>query len=88
MRSTIGLELFPTKYEKEVKIATVEGYWTQCVCFDGKKYWDTKEPCYQWLMTSDVLPSDQRFREDLLWLGYGNKQLSQEWKTLLEGHFR
>lgn len=30
------------------------------------------------------LPSDSRYREDLLWLRYENLKYSQEWKSKLE----
>ena len=30
------------------------------------------------------LPSDVRFREDIIWLSYGNEKYAQEWKVLLE----
>jgi len=30
------------------------------------------------------LPSDHRYREDLIWLFYENEKYAQEWKTKLE----
>ena len=39
-------------------------------------------------MALDVLPSDWRFREDLIWLVYSNKQNANEWKIALENYFR
>ncbi len=35
-------------------------------------------------MDTDVLPSDWRFREDLIWLIYKNKQQANKWKYALE----
>ena len=31
-----------------------------------------------------AIPSDIRFREDIIWLAYGNEKYAQEWKVLLE----
>jgi len=32
----------------------------------------------------DVLPSDWRYREDLLWLKYDNKKIAAKWKLRME----
>jgi hypothetical protein len=32
----------------------------------------------------DVVPSDWRFREDLIWLQYGFQSIGQSWKIKLE----
>lgn len=39
-------------------------------------------------MKMDVLPSDWRFREDLLWIAYNKKDYADEWKEELENAFR
>lgn len=60
---------------KDIKkvICNVEGSWLKNITIDNKLYWDvTKEipQRQQPLMTDEVLPSDWRYREDLIWLKY------------------
>lgn len=77
---------------KDVKkqLATVEGSWLKNLFIDGKKYWDIAEdhPKRQLPIIENedgqVLPSDWRYREDLIWLKYGYQTLAQQWKIRLE----
>ena len=32
----------------------------------------------------DVIPSDTRFRDDLLWLKYGKQKIAHKWKVRME----
>ena len=52
---------------------------------DGEQFWqiDRYHP-YRFFPDPHCLPSDSRYREDLLWLQYGNLKYSQEWKSKLE----
>ena len=84
--------------EKGFKILSkITGSWLKEVRFDGRKYWDidNDHPC--WVRpVKKCLPSDGRFREDLIWLfhsfnsGKTDKEkleyenLAQDWKYLLE----
>mmetsp|Transcript_15717 Transcript_15717/g.24138 ORF Transcript_15717/g.24138 Transcript_15717/m.24138 type:complete len:110 (+) Transcript_15717:1237-1566(+) len=76
---------------KDVKkqICTVEGSWLKNLYIDGKKYWDVDELVpkrQQYLLEKDgmVMPSDWRYREDLIWLKYGYTGIAQQWKLRLE----
>lgn len=54
-------------------ICEIQGSWLGALQIDGKKYWDINqdEPYRQLpLMGPEVLPSDWRYREDLIWLKY------------------
>jgi hypothetical protein len=67
------------KHLKDVKkeICSIEGSWLFNLFIDGKKYWDVAELSPQRqlpLLETDedvLLPSDWRYREDLIWLKYG-----------------
>lgn len=37
------------------------------------------------MFSEEPLPSDGRFREDLIWLRYGNEEYAQAWKFIIEG---
>ena len=65
----------------------VEGTWLREIRVDGELLWslDTDVQYYQQHMfVDDPLPSDLRFREDLIWLHRKNEELSQTWKVKLE----
>lgn len=36
------------------------------------------------MFSEDVLPSDWRYREDLIWLKYGEMLIAHQWKIRLE----
>lgn len=78
------------------ELCCLTGSFIQHVEFDNEKYWDLEKEigdsiiCKQW-----VLPSDGRFREDLMWLLIAKsketpeeiaecEKLSQGWKDMLE----
>ena len=55
-------------------ICKVEGSWLENCIIHKTKYWDIEKdvPMRQIpLITNEVLPSDWRYREDLIWLKYG-----------------
>jgi len=66
-------------------ISKVSGEWTDHIQFDGKKYWDLKliDPVIH-IHTLEPLPSDCRFREDLIYLAKKDMQKAQENKIRLE----
>lgn len=65
-------------------ISEISGSWLKSICFDDKEYWNNLQPCYKMQMCLDVLPSDWRFREDLIWLLYGGNENASNWKEALE----
>ena len=69
---------------KEVR-SEIQGSFISGLEFDGKEYWNPKN--YKFMNYKRVrnpLPSDTRFREDLLWLVHGDLKKAAEWKTLLD----
>lgn len=73
------------------KICDIGGSWIEKIIFDKKVYWEMDKEeflCKQQMFLEDSLPSDSRFREDLIWLFYGNESYSQEWKIALEAQQR
>ncbi len=87
-----GPNLFPSlkpkKMATEQLLCKIEGSWMEHVELDGVKYWTKDQKGYKMQMDEDVLPSDWRFREDLIWLTYGQSVYAQEWKLKLEGVLR
>jgi len=64
----------------------VEGSWVGCLEFDGKTYWDWQQniPKFSPSPVSDPLPSDCRYREDLIALTKGDIEEATKWKSILE----
>jgi hypothetical protein len=73
------------------KMSNISGSWLKDVSFDEKVYWSLDKDQklhHQQKVCGNPLPSDARFREDLVWLFYGNEKYAQEWKLLLEANQR
>lgn len=75
----------------EKQLAVLEGSWLNELKINGEYYWivDRDLPVRQVpLCAKDqmdvVLPSDWRYREDLLWLKYGFMAIAAKWKLRLE----
>ena len=50
-------------------VSTISGSWLHQLYFDGIKYWDIDEDIPTYIKpVYNCLPSDSRFREDLIWL--------------------
>ena len=66
-------------------ICRVSGSWLENIKFAEDEYWriDTVKPAAVWY-AKEVLPSDWRYREDLLWLRRGNTPIADAWKKELE----
>lgn len=88
---------FDVKKTKLPVVNKITGSWLGGISFDGIQSWDINVDIPCWIRPSDkCLPSDGRFREDLIWLyrsfncarnekersEYEN--LSQEWKIMIE----
>mmetsp|Transcript_19300 Transcript_19300/g.18997 ORF Transcript_19300/g.18997 Transcript_19300/m.18997 type:complete len:280 (+) Transcript_19300:786-1625(+) len=69
----------------EEEICDVWGNVLEELLIDNEKFWeiDSYTP-YRCFPMPTSLPSDCRYREDLLWLQYDNLKYSQEWKGKLE----
>jgi len=67
-------------------ISKVDGSWLGCVQFDGKNYWDWQSNLPRSVPTpvDDPLPSDCRFREDVIYLAKGDIDSANQWKGKLE----
>ena len=79
-------------YDKEVKmkdcvkvISSFSGNWLESMVCNGEKLWDidSQRPMKHFAIQNPI-PSDCRFREDLIWLRYGEKKIAQKWKFELE----
>jgi hypothetical protein len=68
-----------TRIKDMVKpICELEGSWLRNLIIDGKKYWDIDDniPERQLPKMQDVVPSDWRYREDLIWLKYNYMKIA------------
>ena len=78
-------------------VSTISGSWLGQLYFDNNKYWDLDEDIPTYIKpVYNCLPSDSRFREDLIWLYrsfYKAKneeerlyyeKLAQNWKLMIE----
>ena len=84
-------------FSQEDILSTISGSWLHQIYFDGIKYWDIDEDIPTYIKpVYNCLPSDSRFREDLIWLYrsfYKSKneeerlyyeKLAQNWKLMIE----
>ena len=74
------------KLVKDAKsYGNIEGEWTSFISFDNVEYWNNDTTKGFTVYSHEfVLPSDGRFREDLICLIKGDKEKSQEEKEKLE----
>ena len=66
-----------TKKEIEKEISKISGSLFKSLCFDKKEYFNVQsapDQSKQQKFIKNPLPSDSRFREDLIWLFYGNEE--------------
>ena len=57
----------------ETELCKIEGSWLRSISFDGRVYWQMNKKKYKIAAqraSKWPLPSDWRFREDLIWLKY------------------
>jgi len=71
-------------------IAPVAGTWLGCIDIGGKPYWDHKQgmKLAKVIPVPNPLPSDSRFREDLVFLKAGDMEGAHKWKEQLENKQR
>ena len=88
-KKTIFPEIKKKKFPKDIKpLSIVSGSWYKNIIFDGEELWNSKQECYRVHLGKDVLPSDFRFREDVIWMMYENQKNAGEWKLALELEYR
>ena len=84
------------KHKLDIR-ARIHGSWLKNFVSNDKVYWDIDRDTPDWIKpVKNCLPSDGRFREDIIWLyrsffSYKNEkeretyeELSQDWKLMLE----
>ena len=89
-----GYYFKPDKYNV---LETCEGSWVKEMKFGDKVYWDIDKIIPNWIRPVDnPIPSDGRYREDLIWLFRSfyfssddeeaqlYENLGQEWKLMVE----
>lgn len=71
------------------KLCDIEGNWLHNLVIDGEEYWniDEVQPAFH-NFDINPLPSDWRYREDLVWLAKGNPEIAQKWKIKVENRQR
>jgi len=71
-------------------VSKISGSWMGCVLFDNKRYWTIKDntPKFSLLPAENPLPSDSRYREDVLNLKSGSLDEAADWKAKLEDRQR
>lgn len=86
------------KYDNRNMLTVLTGSWLEDVRFDNVCYWNINKDVPCWIQpVKYCLPSDGRFREDIIWLyrayhnaekesvGYTYEYYAQKWKCMLEG---
>ena len=73
---------------KDIKkeICLLQGSWLKNIIIDDKEYWNVENAIRRQIysINSDVLASDWRFREDLIWLKLEEELIAHQWKIRLE----
>jgi len=65
----------------------IEGSWLRELIIDGEEYWNINNPelrPQRHIPNTIALPSDWRFREDLIYLFRNNMKMADKWKVRLE----
>lgn len=74
-----------TKNAPNDYLAKIEGHWLEEMRVGGEQYWHIDEfKPYAYRERKDPLPSDARYREDLVCLKFGDIPEAQVWKEKLE----
>ncbi len=82
--SNIFPGLNPLKTHNQNVVGRISGGFTEHISIDGVEMWNGSHKSYKLKVCDDVLPSDWRFREDLIWFHQGQVDLADEWKGKLE----
>jgi len=69
----------------DVVVGSAQGSWLSNLVVEDTEYWNIDREYPSWVILSKTpLPSDWRFREDLVYLTKGNQELAQRWKWRIE----
>lgn len=82
-----GMIFTPSAKNPEQKVvkSRIEGSWLGCIVFDGQQYWAYDQGAkFAAIPVEKPLPSDCRYREDLVHLKKGDLEGAQTWKQKLE----
>jgi hypothetical protein len=82
--SNLFQNLKPRLSDFKNNLCLIEGAFNEKILFDKIVYWESRQKAYKLQISEDVLPSDFRFREDVIWYNYGSLDQAEEWKTKLE----
>ena len=79
----------PTKISEikdiDVEIAKIYGNWKKWLIIGEEEIWNVdRNKADKIVPIPNAMPSDSRFREDLIWLRRGNEDYAQCWKSRLE----
>ncbi|CAG9334262.1 unnamed protein product [Blepharisma stoltei] len=71
------------------EVGKIEGNWLRNLSIDDVELWniDRHLPVFHFFPVNP-LPSDWRYREDLVWLSRGNSEIAQKWKYKIENRQR
>ena len=85
-----SLKIFLKKMQgKSLKTnSLISGSWISNLLIDSKEFWNPEIKKFSYNIVEDPIPSDVRFREDILWLRDQNFEQAQKWKLKLEAVMR
>lgn len=69
-------------------LSEIKGSWLDELKIDGKETWNSNVERWRYHVMKDPLPSDFRFREDILWIREKDIPMAQKWKLALELQIR
>jgi hypothetical protein len=81
------MKKFNQKKEKKTNVS-IEGSWISNLIINSKEFWNPEMKKFNYKFVEDPIPSDLRFREDILWLRKENYTESQKWKIKIESVMR
>ena len=71
--------------DKYRKVCVIEGSWLSQILIGEEEYWNMKKQKPERAKpVTNPLPFDWRFREDLIYLKYGDTKKAEVWKHKLE----
>lgn len=71
--------------DKVQEVSSIFGLYLEFLKIDGKKVWDIdQDKPIQYFPIENPLPSDCRFREDLIFVKNKDFKLAENWKLKLE----
>lgn len=75
-----------TNNNQKQQISRIEGTWLGCIVIDGVKLWSINgdTPKYKAIPVENPLPSDCRFRNDIIFLRENDLEKAAHWKHQLE----